>query len=139
MPKIIKTLKKWFSPGLEIKRWIVLSTFGIAILIFGVVKLVSETSFTLRIIESLVVLLGVAVLVSGVRSMLRSFLSIFLPYPGEDLAEMLYKRRYLQRGPKIVAIGGGHGLAALLMGLKEYTDNLIAIVTVADSGGSSAG
>ena len=45
--------------------------------------------------------------------------------------------RQRQRGPKIVAIGGGHGLNTLLRGLKEYTDNITAIVTVADDGGSS--
>ncbi|MBP7163972.1 MAG: YvcK family protein, partial [Candidatus Omnitrophica bacterium] len=43
----------------------------------------------------------------------------------------------MDRGPKIVAIGGGHGLSHLILGLKEYTSNITAIVTVADSGGSS--
>ncbi|NLE65733.1 MAG: hypothetical protein GX606_07470, partial [Elusimicrobia bacterium] len=43
----------------------------------------------------------------------------------------------MERGPKIVAIGGGHGLSNLLLALKEYTANIAAIVTVADSGGSS--
>ena len=49
----------------------------------------------------------------------------------------IYTQRFLKRGPKIVAIGGGTGLATLLRGLKEYTGNLTAIVTVADDGGSS--
>lgn len=40
-------------------------------------------------------------------------------------------------GPKIAAIGGGHGLSAMLRGLKKYTDNITAIVTVADDGGGS--
>ena len=42
-----------------------------------------------------------------------------------------------ERGPKIVAIGGGTGLSTMLRGLKKYTKNLTAIVTVADDGGSS--
>ena len=42
-----------------------------------------------------------------------------------------------KQGPKIVAIGGGHGLSAILRGLKLYTQNLTAIVTVADDGGGS--
>lgn len=41
------------------------------------------------------------------------------------------------RGPAIVAIGGGHGLSTLLRGLKRYTKNITAIVTVADDGGGS--
>ena len=43
----------------------------------------------------------------------------------------------LDRGPKVVAIGGGTGLSVLLRGLKEYTSNITAIVTVADDGGGS--
>ena len=42
-----------------------------------------------------------------------------------------------ERGPKIVAIGGGTGLSTMLRGLKKYTKNLTAIVTVADDGGGS--
>lgn len=43
----------------------------------------------------------------------------------------------LSRGPRIVAIGGGNGLSTMLRGLKTYTRNLTAIVTVADDGGGS--
>lgn len=43
----------------------------------------------------------------------------------------------LRNGPAIVAIGGGHGLSTILRGLKLYTENLTAIVTVADDGGGS--
>jgi uncharacterized cofD-like protein len=53
------------------------------------------------------------------------------------MAETIYNRRVLARGPKIVAIGGGTGLSMLLRGLKRYTSNLTAIVTVADDGGST--
>ena len=50
---------------------------------------------------------------------------------------MEYMRHYGSRGPKICAIGGGHGLSNMLRGLKNYTENLSAIVTVADDGGGS--
>jgi len=43
----------------------------------------------------------------------------------------------MSRGPAIVALGGGHGLSAILRGLKLYTEDLTAIVTVADDGGGS--
>lgn len=43
----------------------------------------------------------------------------------------------LRKGPSIVAIGGGHGLSSILRGLKLYTEDLTAIVTVADDGGGS--
>jgi uncharacterized cofD-like protein len=51
--------------------------------------------------------------------------------------EVIYQKRFLARGPRIVAIGGGTGLSTLLRGLKEHTSNLTAVVTVADDGGSS--
>jgi len=66
-----------------------------------------------------------------------SFITLFLPKREQDLVNILYNKRFLERGPKIVAIGGGHGLSNLLLALKEYTANITAIVTVADSGGSS--
>ena len=55
----------------------------------------------------------------------------------QPLVEVIYQKRFLARGPRIVAIGGGTGLSTLLRGLKEHTSNLTAIVTVADDGGSS--
>lgn len=134
--KVFKRLR-WLYPGIRIKRWISLGFLGIAIVIFGVVRFISDTVLWLKVADSLFILLGIMVVIAGVRSMVQSFLGIFLPYLEEDLLDVIYKKRYLEKGPKIVAIGGGHGLATLLMGLKEYTNNLIAVVTVADSGGST--
>ncbi len=83
------------------------------------------------------ILCGMILIVMGMGKMIVSLLTIFLPQGERDLVNILYQRRYLERGPKIVVIGGGHGLSHLIFGLKEYTANLTAIVTVADSGGSS--
>jgi len=43
----------------------------------------------------------------------------------------------LNHAPKVVALGGGHGLAATLSALRLITDDVTAVVTVADNGGSS--
>ena len=66
------------------------------------------------------------------RSILRPFLQ-----PGSSVVDRLAEYRRRERGPRVVAIGGGHGLAILLRGMKEHTNNLTAVVTVADDGGSS--
>jgi uncharacterized cofD-like protein len=66
------------------------------------------------------------------RSLLRPFIR-----PGSTVVDELTNYRQRQRGPRIVTLGGGHGLSTLLRGLKAYTRNLTAIVTVADDGGSS--
>lgn len=81
---------------------------------------------------------GVLVMAFAFRQLGRSLLSAFMPVGREEkLIDMVYQRRLLSRGPKIVCIGGGTGLSTLLRGIKEYTSNLTAIVTVADDGGSS--
>ena len=134
--KILKKLK-WLYPGIRVKRWILLSVLGVAMVILGTGRFIREELLLFKIGDGLLILLGIIVIIAGVRSMIQSFLSIFLPYFGEDLVDIVYKKRYLERGPRIVAIGGGHGLATLLTGLKEYTTNLKALVTVADSGGST--
>ena len=62
----------------------------------------------------------------------------FDAWDGEQpMVEVIYQKRFLARGPRVVAIGGGTGLSTLLRGLKEHTSNLTAVVTVADDGGSS--
>lgn len=66
------------------------------------------------------------------RALLRPFLR-----PGQAVVDQISNYRRRERGPRVVAIGGGHGLAALLRGLKTQTSNITAVVTVADDGGSS--
>lgn len=134
--KIFKKFR-WLYPGIRIKRWILLGVLGIAVVIFGAGRFISDTLLGGKILDTLLILLGIGIVVAGVRSMVQSFLGIFSPYFEEDLVDIIYKKRYLERGPRVVAIGGGHGLATLLMGVKEYTTNLEALVTVADSGGST--
>ena len=53
------------------------------------------------------------------------------------MAESYPTLQQWERGPRIVAVGGGTGLSTMLRGLKKYTQNLTAIVTVADDGGGS--
>jgi uncharacterized cofD-like protein len=83
-------------------------------------------------------LLGAALVTVGAVRVLRAFTEPFRrPDGSQPLVELIYQKRHLARGPRIVAIGGGTGLSTLLRGLKEHTANLTAVVTVADDGGSS--
>jgi uncharacterized cofD-like protein len=81
--------------------------------------------------------LGVGVLVLSYLKLTQSVLGPFLPGNTGSVVEAIHAFRLRGRGPRIVAIGGGTGLSTLLRGLKTYTSNLSAIVTVADDGGSS--
>jgi uncharacterized cofD-like protein len=68
---------------------------------------------------------------------MRSMVTTMAPEQKGDITEIFYRNRVRLRGPKIVAVGGGSGLSVLLKGLKSFTTNLTALVTVADDGGSS--
>jgi len=128
---------KWLYPGMGVKRWILLGSFGILLIIIGSLKFQAEPLIIVKILSVVVVICGVILLVMSVKRMLRSIITIFLPHHEVELADIMYKQRHLGRGVRIVTIGGGSGLSVLLSGLKEYTSNISAIVTVADDGGSS--
>ncbi len=145
---------KWLYPGMHIKRWLVLMMLGVAIMGLGIAYILREAyvSYTFPSFMYYLTLQFIPRTWRGIMFMLassslilfafwhlnRSLLSAVLPQKQEtSLLNMIYYRRYLRRGPKIVAIGGGTGLSTLLRGLKEYTGNLMATVTVADDGGSS--
>ena len=144
---------KWLYPGMRVKRWILLLLAGSTALGLSAAYVLVEIYrqhplppvfyyLTLQFIPRLgrALLLGgvgLALFVIGIVGLSRSLLSAFPQTRQRPLVEAIYRRRARRRGPKIVAIGGGTGLSTLLRGVKEYTDHLTAIVTVADDGGSS--
>ena len=130
------SLFKWLYPGIQVKRWVFTMLLGVGVVAFGTIFALSQYAFV-RYWGLIIIFCGILFIVLGMGKMTVSLLTLFLPQRERDIVDILYQRRYLERGPKIVAIGGGHGLSHLLLGLKEYTSNLTAIVTVADSGGSS--
>ncbi len=138
MKRKIKDILKWFYPGIGIKRWIGLGAFGVILLIIGSSYLRTEEYWAIQTLDTVVVISGIIILILGIKRLTRSFLGAFIPVSkGNELVDILYQRKQLGRGPKIVTVGGGTGLSVLLSGLKEYTSNISAIVTVADDGGSS--
>jgi uncharacterized cofD-like protein len=138
MKAISSVILKWFYPGIGIKRWVGLSAFGVLLLIIGTANLRAEQFWLIQLLDALVVISGIIILILGIKRMMRSFIAIFAPSSrGTELVDLLYQKKQLSRGPRIVAVGGGTGLSVLLSGLKSYSSNISAIVTVADDGGSS--
>ena len=150
-----KHFLRWLQPGLGVKRWLLIVFAGTTMLAVGFALFVLDVyrrapdTWWLPILSAVSLqalprllrvvifsMLGVGTLGLGIYGLNRSLLGPFLR-PGSPVVDKLEKHRSRRRGPKIVAIGGGHGLAALLRGLKEITNNLYAVVTVADDGGSS--
>ncbi len=128
---------KWLYPGMQVKRWLFTAIAGVLLFGVGSALLPIEGSLLLSLVSLVMVVGGLGVLAFGVASMVRSLIEVVSPEHTHDLVEVVFQRRHLERGPKIVAIGGGTGLSTLLHGLKHYTTNITAIVTVADDGGSS--
>ena len=152
----LRQFLRWFKPGLGVKRWLALILLGITLLGVGFAILLLDLYRTewgnqfiltalsyasLRFLprELRVVIfggLGVGLIVFGIWELNRSLLRPFMR-PGRAVVDELASFRRLERGPRVVAIGGGHGQASLLRGLRDHTRNLTAVVTVADDGGSS--
>ena len=127
-------LFKWLYPGMRVKRWVFLCCFGMILCSMGFVLTIIDNQKTSG---SLVVLLGVGVVAVSIRKIIKSVVTVILPQRESELVNIMYQKRYLERGPRIVAIGGGSGLPVLLHSLKELTSNITAVVTVGDDGGSS--
>ena len=127
-------LFKWLYPGMRMKRWVFLCCFGIILCSMGFVLTIIDNQKTSG---SLVVLLGVVLVAVSIRKIIKSVVTVLLPQRENELVNIMYQKRHLERGARIVVIGGGSGLAVLLHGLKEFTSNITAVVTVADDGGSS--
>ncbi|MGJ5676120.1 MAG: gluconeogenesis factor YvcK family protein [Nostochopsis sp.] len=146
---------KWLSPGLSVKRWFLISIGGVLLASLGLAIWIKLTPifWALELVRGFlgtiaevipnyisgpfVLLGGLLLLLWGQTRAVGSITEALRSDNEEELVDMLLAHRRLYRGPKIVVIGGGTGLSTLLRGLKRYSANITAIVTVADDGGSS--
>ncbi|MCC6607537.1 MAG: YvcK family protein [Anaerolineae bacterium] len=155
LPKrfIFFSSSRWLTPGLGLKRWLLVIAIGTAVTGLGLVNLLFFLErrgwlplpvydlLTLQFLPGslqiiLPLLLGGLLVAWGVAKMARSLMAPF-QVADTSLADRIYDFSRKGRGPNIVAIGGGTGMPGLLRGLTAYTRNITAIVTVADDGGSS--
>ena len=146
---------RWLLPGLVVKRWLFTSSFGFLIGILGVIIwaefrpiywileilfwfLGAITTFIpISLTGPFILLTGIGLLIFGQSRSFQSISEAVAPAKDTILVDALLAKSKLNRGPNIIAIGGGTGLSSLLKGLKRYSSNITAIVTVADDGGSS--
>lgn len=155
MKKSLHRLIKWLLPGMGIKRWLLVVSLGVLICSGGLSLLATNKIFlsveihlqsflsdcchlslSSEIIDIIACLGGLLITLGG-SFKLFSLLSYNRYGSNKPIVEQLYEKRKLDQGLKLVAIGGGTGLSSLLRGLKHYTSNITAIVSVSDNGGSS--
>ncbi|MFA7659230.1 MAG: gluconeogenesis factor YvcK family protein [Candidatus Gastranaerophilaceae bacterium] len=141
----------WLLPGLQVKRWFAMIFFGSLLILLGTMIIFNmrPVYFTMELIRNIaerapsgivgafVAVFGAFIFFKGWQKTNLSMLDLNNGKEKGTILEALYRRRKLNRGPKIVAVGGGTGLSMLLKGVKKITNNITAIVTVGDDGGSS--
>ncbi|MBE7532045.1 MAG: uridine diphosphate-N-acetylglucosamine-binding protein YvcK [Ardenticatenaceae bacterium] len=150
---IFVSSSRWLMPGIGIKRWLLVLGLATAVIGMGLDVLLATVqehhwlptavhhALTLQFLPLplrifLTFVMGGLLIIISVLKIGRNLVAPFSP-AHIDVAETVYHYNRRQRGPHIVAIGGGTGMPSLLRGLKEHTANITAIVTVADDGGSS--
>ena len=145
----------WLLPGLVIKRWMITSGIGVITSLLGIAiwtnlrplywlieiffwVMNSITSILpVSLLGPIVLLIGILLIGVGQNRSINSIQKALVPQKDTFLVDALRVKSKLSKGPNIVAIGGGTGLSTLLKGLKNYSSNISAIVTVTDDGGSS--
>ena len=141
----------WLIPGLNVKRWLFLIFLGSVLMVLGfliifdirpiyqTMELIRKAALILptEILAVAVIIIGAFVFFNGWKKTTLSIMDMDSSKSGNSLLERLYRRSKLNKGAKVVAIGGGTGLSMLLKGIKRYTNNITAVVTVGDDGGSS--
>ena len=139
----MKGILKWFRSSTKMKRWMFLIILGIVLCCYGMAEILTGERLDfmplLKIIACFVV--GFVFVITGLIQMQRRTLELLVQETDSRIEDgkakvnsLIFNKKVFDQGPKIVAIGGGNGLNAVLRGLKNYTDNLTAIVTVSDYG-----
>ena len=146
---------RWLQPGLVVKRWVLTSGLGLLMALVGgavwadlkpIYWILETLSWLLGTLTTvlpreftgpILLLVGVALVLWGQSRSFGSIQQALAPDKDTVLIDALQAQSRLNRGPNIVAIGGGTGLSTLLSGLKRYSSHITAVVTVADDGGSS--
>jgi uncharacterized cofD-like protein len=140
-------IKRWLTPGIGVKRWLVLILIAILSIAVAVGYILARLAGTFAdtqinttheaIVLGVILIASSGLIAVGFRGLSRTFLAPYRTNPQESVLEAVYSHRKRNQGFRVVAIGGGTGLPSVLRGLKQYPVQITSVVTVADDGGSS--
>lgn len=139
----MKGFLKWFKSGTRMKRWMFLILLGIALSCYGVSEIIAMKSLSIFELIKVVVLfiIGFIFIVVGLVYSQKRVLELLIEETDDrignndkdvNVKSLIFNKKIYNQGPKIVAIGGGSGLNTVLKGLKNYTDNITAIVETSE-------
>ena len=137
-------LMQWFKSSNKMKRWIFLILIGIMLACYGLAKILvmKEISFTEVGQVVVIFVIGFLAIVLGLIFLNKRTLEVLIESTDErmenkknvNVKSLIFNKTVYDKGPNIVVIGGGTGLDTVLYGMKKYTNNLTAIVTISDYG-----
>ena len=139
----MKGFFRWFKSSTKMKRWILLILMGILLCCYGMAEILTSRQMEIGNLAKVIAIfvVGFVAVITGIVSLQRRTLELLVEDTDDRITDenskvksLIFNKRVYHQGPKIVAIGGGSGLNSVLKGLKNYTDNITAIVTVSDYG-----
>lgn len=136
---------KWFKSGTRMKRWLFLILLGIILLCYGIATIIDmqEISVLNLIITIALSVIGFIMVIVGIIYSQKRVLELLIEDTDDRISQdkkdinvnsLIFNKTIYREGPKIVVIGGGSGLNTVLKGMKNYTNNLTAIVEMSDYG-----
>ena len=134
----------WFKSSTKMKRWIFLILIGIILCCYGIAEILIMKEISFQEVGKVVAIfvVGFIAIVVGLVYINKRTLEVLIESTDErmenkknvNINSLIFNKTVYDKGPNIVVIGGGTGLNTVLSGLKNYTSNLTAIVTVSDYG-----
>ncbi len=134
----------WFKSSTKMKRWIFLILIGIILCCYGIAEILVMKEISFQEVGKVVgiFVVGFVAIVVGLVYINKRTLEVLIESTDErmenkknvNINSLIFNKTVYDKGPNIVVIGGGTGLNTVLSGLKNYTSNLTAIVTVSDYG-----
>ena len=144
----MRSFLEWFKGSTKVKRWMFLILCGVALICYSFAKILVTKEIAIPELIKIIVMfvIGFLAIVIGTVFIQRRTLELIIEAndDGEkgqkakvNIQSLIFNKKVYEEGPKIVVIGGGHGLNTVIEGLKQYTNNITAIVTMSDYGRST--
>jgi len=137
----MKGFFRWFKNSARTKRWMLMSLVGLIAICYGISYILTHKTLNKEgaVIVAVSFVIGFVMVVIGMVNIQKRMLEILVEESDtrdekNNVNSLIFNKKVYNQGPKIVVIGGGAGLNTVLRGLKNYTDNITAIVTVSDYG-----
>ena len=137
-------LMQWFKASSKMKRWMLLILVGIMLACYGLAKVLVMKEISFQEVGEVIFIfvIGFVSIILGLIFLNKRTLEVLIESTDErmenknnvNVNSLIFNKTVYDKGPNIVVIGGGTGLNTVLSGLKQYTNNLTAIVTISDYG-----